>query len=243
MSKDYQKYCAELMGTMILVFIGCGSAVLGHNVLNIGLTGIAFAFGLTVLALVYAIGPISGCHVNPAISIGMLVAGKMKGRDCLMYVIAQCLGAIVGAALLMAVASGVDGYSRLDAGLGQNGFSDHSSGGYDAGSCFLAELLLTFIFLMVIFGSTSKTAPKGFAGLAIGLSLTFIHLVGIPITGTSVNPARSLGPALLVWGNDAMKQVWLFLVAPALGAILAALVWKLFFNSAADEDPASPPAS
>ncbi len=244
MSKDFQKYSAEFMGTLILVFIGCGSAVLGRSVLNIGLTGIAFAFGLTVLALVYAIGPISGCHVNPAISVGMLFAGKMKGKDCLMYVIAQCLGAIVGAALLMAVASGVDGYSRLDSGLGQNGFSDHSGGGYDAGSCFLAELLLTFIFLMVIFGSTAKNAPKGFAGLSIGLSLTFIHLVGIPITGTSVNPARSLGPALLVWGNDAMTQVWLFLVAPTLGAILAALVWKLFFNSAAEEEPAaSPPAS
>ena len=241
MSKDYQKYCAELMGTMILVFIGCGSAVLGHNVLNIGLTGIAFAFGLTVLAMVYAIGPISGCHINPAISIAMLVAGKMKGKDCLMYIIAQCLGAIVGAALLLAVASGVDGYSRSAVGLGQNGYGENYGDGYGLGACFLAEVLLTFIFLMVIFGATSKAAPKGFAGIAIGFSLVLIHLVGIPITGTSVNPARSLGPALLVWGEDAMKQIWVFLLAPTLGAIVAALVWKLFFDSAGEE--ASPSAS
>jgi aquaporin Z len=239
MVKDTQKYVAEFLGTMTLVLIGCGSAVIAGN--QIGFAGIAFAFGLTVLAMVYAIGPISGCHINPAISIAMLVAGKMKGKDCLMYIIAQCLGAIVGAALLLAVASGLDGYSRSGDGLGQNGFSSGSPGGYDLGSCFLAEVLLTFVFLMVIFGSTSKAAPKGFAGVSIGFSLVLIHLVGIPITGTSVNPARSLGPALLVWGNDAMEQVWLFIVAPVLGAIVAALVWKLFFDSAAEE--AAPPAS
>lgn len=238
MVKDTQKYVAEFLGTMTLVLIGCGSAVIAGS--YIGFAGIAFAFGLTVLAMVYAIGPISGCHINPAISVAMLVAGKMKGKDCLMYIIAQCLGAIVGAALLLAIASGVDGYSRSGDGLGQNGFSSGSPAGYELGACFLAEVVLTFIFLMVIFGSTSKAAPKGFAGVSIGFSLVLIHLVGIPITGTSVNPARSLGPALLVWGNDAMEQVWLFIVAPVLGAIVAALVWKLFFDSAGAE--AAPPA-
>lgn len=237
MVKDTQKYVAEFLGTMTLVLIGCGSAVIAGS--YIGFAGIAFAFGLTVLAMVYAIGPISGCHINPAISVAMLVAGKMKGKDCLMYIIAQCLGAIVGAALLLAIASGIDGYSRSGDGLGQNGFSNRSPAGYELGACFLAEVVLTFIFLMVIFGSTSKAAPKGFAGLSIGFSLVLIHLVGIPITGTSVNPARSLGPALLVWGNDAMAQVWLFIVAPVLGAIVAALVWKLFFDSAGEE-PAPP---
>ncbi len=239
MGKDSQKYVAEFLGTMTLVLIGCGSAVIAGG--HIGFTGIAFAFGLTVLAMVYAIGPISGCHINPAISIAMLVAGKMKGKDCLMYIIAQCLGAIVGAALLLAVASGVDGYSRSAVGLGQNGYGENYGDGYGLGACFLAEVLLTFIFLMVIFGATSKAAPKGFAGIAIGFSLVLIHLVGIPITGTSVNPARSLGPALLVWGEDAMKQIWVFLLAPTLGAIVAALVWKLFFDSAGEE--ASPSAS
>ena len=242
--KDTQKYMAEFLGTFCLVFIGCGSAVAAFSVAgvygwNAAMVGVAFAFGLTVLAMVYAIGPISGCHINPAISIAMLVAGKMKGKDCVMYVIAQCLGAIAGAAVLLAVASGADGYSRAHVGLGQNGYGDHSHGGYSLAACFLAEVVLTAIFLFVIFGSTSKNAPKGFAGISIGLSLVLIHLVGIPITGTSVNPARSLGPALLVAG-DAIKQVWLFIVAPILGAIVAALIWKLFFDSGPEE--ASPPA-
>jgi aquaporin Z len=236
--KDTQKYVAEFLGTFTLVFIGCGSAVIAGS--HIGFAGISFAFGLTVLAMVYAIGPISGCHINPAISIAMLVAGKMKGKDCLMYIIAQCLGAIVGAAILLAIANGVSGYERSVAGLGQNGFGDDGSpGGYSLAACFLAEVVLTAIFLFVIFGSTSKGAPKGFAGLSIGFSLVLIHLVGIPITGTSVNPARSLGPALLV-GGEAIKQVWLFLIAPVLGAIVAALVWKLFLESGSEE--ASPPA-
>lgn len=233
MVKDTQKYVAEFLGTFTLVFIGCGSAVIAGA--HIGFAGIAFAFGLTVLAMVYAIGPISGCHINPAISIAMLVAGKMKGKDCFMYIIAQCLGAIVGAAVLLAIASGIDGYSRGVDGLGQNGFGVHSPGGYSLATCFLAEVVLTAIFLMVIFGSTSKAAPKGFAGISIGFSLVLIHLVGIPITGTSVNPARSLGPALLVWGHGAMAQIWLFLIAPVIGAVVAALIWKLFFDSAAEE--------
>jgi len=236
--KDTQKYVAEFMGTFALVLIGCGSAVIAGS--YIGFVGISFAFGLTVLAMVYAIGPISGCHINPAISIAMLVAGKMKGKDCLMYIIAQCLGAILAALILLAIANGIDGYSRVDNGLGQNGFGDDGSPArYSLAACFLAEVVLTALFLFVIFGSTSKSAPKGFAGIAIGFSLVLIHLVGIPITGTSVNPARSLGPALVVWG-DAMKQVWLFLIAPVLGAIVAALIWKLFFDSGTEE--AAPPA-
>jgi aquaporin Z len=234
--KDTQKYVAEFLGTFCLVLIGCGSAVIAGG--HIGYAGIAFAFGLTVLAMVYAIGPISGCHINPAISVAMLIAGKMKGKDCLMYIIAQCLGAIVGAAILLAIASGLDGYSRGHVGLGQNGFGDNSPAGYSLAACFLAEVVLTAIFLFVIFGSTSKNAPKGFAGVSIGFSLVLIHLVGIPITGTSVNPARSLGPALLVAG-DAIKEVWLFIVAPILGAIVAALIWKLFFDPGPEE--ASPP--
>jgi aquaporin Z len=238
--KDTQKYVAEFLGTMILVAIGCGAAVAS----GADLVATAFAFGLAVLALVYAIGPISGCHVNPAISIAMLVAGKMKGKDCLMYIIAQFLGAIVGAALLYVVLNGTDAYSLTGSsyplhGLGQNGYGDHSAGGFSLAACFLAEVLLTAVFLFVIFGSTSKAAPKGFAGISIGLTLTFIHLVGIRITGTSVNPARSFAPALLVRG-DAISQVWLFIVAPVLGAIVAALVWKLFFDSGSEE--ASPPA-
>ncbi|MBN2098888.1 MAG: aquaporin Z [Dehalococcoidia bacterium] len=235
--KDTQKYVAEFLGTFALVFIGCGSAVIAGN--YIGFAGIAFAFGLILLAMVYVIGPISGCHVNPAVSVGMLVAGKMKGKDCIMYIIAQCLGAIFAALILLAIANGIDGYSRANNGLGQNGYGDFSPAGYSLAACFLAEVVLTALFLFVIFGSTSKNAPKGFAGLAIGFSLVLIHLVGIPITGTSVNPARSLGPALIVW-TDAMRQLWLFIIAPILGAIVAAIVWKLFFDSGTEEAP--PPA-
>jgi aquaporin Z len=231
--KDTQKYVAEFLGTFALVFIGCGSVVVGA-----GHVGIAFAFGLTVLAMVYAIGPISGCHINPAISIAMLVAGKMKGKDALMYIIAQFLGAIFGAMILWAIAEGIPGYS-LDSGLGQNGYGDQSTLHFSLAACFLAEVVLTAIFLLVIFGSTSKAAPKGFAGLSIGFSLVLIHLVGIPITGTSVNPARSFGPAIFV-RHEAISQVWLFLIAPVLGAIVAALIWKLFFESGSEET--SPPA-
>ena len=232
--KDTQKYVAEFLGTFTLVFVACGVAVVS----GADLVATAFAFGLVVLAMVYAIGPISGCHINPAISIAMLVAGKMKGKDCLMYIIAQFLGAIVGAGLLLVVLNGIPGFEASD-GLGQNGYGEHSIMHVSLSACFLAEVLLTAVFLFVIFGSTSKAAPKGFAGISIGLTLTFIHLIGIRITGTSVNPARSFGPALFVRG-DAISQVWLFLIAPVLGAILAALVWKLFFDTGSEE--ASPPA-
>ncbi len=223
-----KKYSAELIGTMVLVLIGCGSAVIAGD--QIGYAGIAVAFGLTVLAMVYAIGPISGCHINPAITVAMLVARKINGKDAVFYIIAQCIGAILGALILWAIASGMYGYSLSMDGLGQNGFDAHSPAGFSLASCFIAEVVLTAIFLFVIFGATHKNAPQGFAGIPIGLSLVLIHLVGIPITGTSVNPARSLGPALIV-GGDALAQVWLFIVAPIIGGIVAAIIWKYGFEA------------
>ena len=221
---DSKKYAAEFVGTFVLVFIGCGSATLAGK--YIGFVGIAFAFGLSVLAMVYAIGGISGCHINPAISISMLASGKMKPKDTAIYVIVQCIGAVVAAATIYAVAVGNPGYSIAVNGLGQDGYGVASPGGFSMTSGFIAEVVLTFIFLLVIYGSTSERAPKGFAGISIGLSLVLIHLVGIPITGTSVNPARSLGPALMV-GGTALSQLWLFWVAPIIGGLLAAVVWRL----------------
>jgi aquaporin Z len=223
-----KKYSAELIGTLALVLIGCGSAVIAGNF--IGFYGIAFAFGLTVLAMVYAIGNISGCHINPAITLAMLVAGKIKGKDAVFYIIAQCIGGIIGAGILWAIASGNPDFSLAKTGLGQNGFGIHSPAGYSLAACFIAEVVLTALFLFVIFGSTHERAPKGFAGIAIGFTLVLIHLVGIPITGTSVNPARSLGPAVFV-GGDALTQIWLFIVAPIIGGIIAAIIWKYGFES------------
>jgi len=220
---SWKKYEAEFIGTAALVFMGCGSAVIAGE--KIGFLGISLAFGLSVLVMVYAIGPISGCHINPAITIAMLTAGKIKAKDAAGYIVAQCLGAIAGAAVLLQVAARRRGYTLAVNGLGQNGYGAHSPTGYSFGVCLSAEIILTALFLFVIFGATSKNAPQGFAGLAIGLSLTLIHIVGIPITGTSVNPARSLGPALMA-GGDALSQVWLFLVAPVVGGIIAAVVWK-----------------
>jgi len=219
-----KKYLAEFIGTFVLVFMGCGSAVLAGK--YIGFVGISFAFGLSVLVMVYAIGGISGCHINPAISISMLASGKMKLEDTVIYVIVQCMGAVVAAMVLYAVALGNPGYSLAVNGLGQNGYDQASPGGFSMISGFIAEVILTFIFLLVIYGSTSDRASKGFAGLSIGLSLVLIHLVGIPITGTSVNPARSLGPAVVV-GGIALSQLWLFWVAPVVGGLIAALVWRL----------------
>ncbi len=223
-----KKYLAELIGTLALVFIGCGSAVIAGS--HIGFAGIAFAFGLIVLALVYAIGPISGCHVNPAITISMLVAGKIDIKDSIGYIIAQCIGAIAGAGILLAIAAGRADFALNASGLGQNGYGIFSPDQYSMGACFIAEVVLTALFLFVIFGSTHQNAPKGFAGIAIGLTLTLIHLVGIPITGTSVNPARSLGPAVFV-GGDAISQLWLFILAPILGGIIAAFIWKALFDA------------
>jgi len=224
MEASIGKRCvAEMLGTLTLVFIGCGSAVIAGE--YIGFTGISLAFGLSVLAMVYAVGPISGCHINPAISIGMLAAGKMKARDAVLYIIMQCIGGIIAAGILLAIASGRAGYSLAVGGLGQNGYGVHSPAGYALGACFIAEIVLTAIFLLVVFGSTSEKAPKGFAGVAIGFALAFIHLVGIPVTGTSVNPARSLGPAVFA-GGAAVSQVWLFFAAPVIGALIAAMIWK-----------------
>lgn len=225
--RDAKKYLAELIGTFALVFIGCGSAVIAGE--KIGFLGIALAFGVTVLVMVYAIGPISGCHVNPAITVSMLVAGKIKIKDTIAYIISQCLGAVLAAYVLLIIASGRAGYMLSINGLGQNGYGAHSPMGYSLASCFIAEIIFTALFLFVIFGSTSKDASKGFAGIAIGLSLTLLHLVGIPITGLSVNPARSLGPALFV-GGDALAQLWLFWVAPLIGGIITALIWKNIFE-------------
>ncbi|MGA2362359.1 MAG: aquaporin Z [Candidatus Aminicenantales bacterium] len=220
---SWKKYAAEFIGTATLVFMGCGSAVIAGE--KVGFLGIALAFGLSVLVMVYAIGPISGCHINPAITIAMLTAGKIKAMDAVAYIVAQGLGGILGAAVLLQVVERRLGYSLAANGLGQNGYGLHSPMGYSLAGCLAAEIILTALFLFVIFGATSKNAPQGFAGLAIGLSLTLIHIVGIPITGTSVNPARSLGPALMV-GGDALSQVWLFVLAPVIGGILAAVVWK-----------------
>ncbi|HMK15402.1 MAG TPA: aquaporin Z [Methanomicrobiales archaeon] len=226
-----KKMLAELLGTAALVFIGCGSAVIsgraviGGTPVGVGILGIALAFGLVLLAMVYAIGPLTGCHINPAVSIGMLVAGRIGGRDAAGYIVAQCIGAIIGAGLLLGVAGGLPSYSLAVNGLGQNGYGIASPAGYNLPSCALAEVILTALFAFVVLRATSKEAPAGFAGLAIGLALAMVHIVGIPITGTSVNPARSLGPAVFV-GGTALAQLWLFIVAPVIGGILAALAWK-----------------
>lgn len=222
------KFSAEFLGTLVLVLMGCGSAVIAgaNGTTGVGLLGISFAFGLSVVAMAYAIGHISGCHINPAISIGMVVTGRMKASEAAYYIVAQILGGIAGAFTLMLIASGKPEYSLSANGLGQNGFEALSPQHYSLQAGLIAEVVLTFIFLLVIFGSTStKNINGGFAGLAIGLSLVLIHIVGIPVTGVSVNPARSIGPALLV-GGQALSQVWLFIAAPIAGAILSGIVWK-----------------
>ncbi|HTY74587.1 MAG TPA: aquaporin Z [Candidatus Nanoarchaeia archaeon] len=224
-SSALKKYFAEMFGTFVLVFGGCGSAVIAGS--KIGYYGIAFAFGLSLLVMVYAIGSISGCHINPAVSLSMLVRKKIGAKDAVLYILFQCMGAIIASGILYFIASGNPSYSIALNGLGQNGYGAASPAGYSMVSVFAAEVVLTFIFLLVIHGSTSEKVPKGFAGISIGLSLVLIHLVGIPISGTSVNPARSLGPAVIV-GGTALNQLWLFWVAPIIGGVLAALVWKLF---------------
>lgn len=224
---DWKKYLAELLGTFVLVFFGTGSAVIAGS--YIGFLGIALAFGLSVLVMVYAIGPVSGCHINPAITIAMLANGKIASKDAAVYIVVQCIGAVVASLLLLAVMTGHPGYDLATNGLGQNGYGAASPGNFSLMSGLIAEVTLTFVFLMVIFGATSKAAPAGFAGIAIGLSLTLIHIVGIPITGTSVNPARSLGPALVA-GGMALSQLWLFIIAPVVGAALAALAWRYLFE-------------
>jgi aquaporin Z len=216
-----KKFLAELIGTMVLVLLGCGSAVFSAFTNSpIGTVGIAFAFGFSLLAMVYAIGGISGCHINPAVTIAMLISGKVKIKDAAYYILAQFLGASVGAAVLYLIVSGNASFSLATTGLGAN-----LSLEFSLPAVFMAELVLTFIFLLVILGSTSDRAPKGFAGISIGLCLALIHLVSIPIDGTSVNPARSLGPALFV-GGTALNQLWVFIAAPIIGGVLAAIVWR-----------------
>jgi aquaporin Z len=221
-----KKYIAELIGTFSLVLIGCGSAVIAGE--YIGFLGISFAFGLVLLALVFTIGGISGCHVNPAVTIGMLIVGKIKSKDAGFYIIFQCVGAIIAAGVLLLIVSGQPDYVLSINGLGQNGYESFSPAGFSMISCFITEVVLTALFIFIILGSTSKFAPNGFAGISIGFSLAFIHIVGIPITGTSVNPARSLGPAIFV-GTTALSQLWLFIAAPIIGGIIAAIIWKFLY--------------
>jgi aquaporin Z len=226
-----QRAIAELIGTFWLVFGGCGSAVLAAafpavNIgnLGIGFYGVALAFGLTVMTMAYAIGHISGCHLNPAVSIGLCIGKRFPASDVLPYIIAQVIGAIIGAGVIYLIAIGKADFDLAKSGLAANGFDAHSPGHYTLGAGLVAEIVLTFMFLMIILGATDQRAPQGFAPIAIGLGLTLIHLIGIPVTNVSVNPARSTGPAIFV-GGWALGQLWLFWVAPIIGAIVAGIVY------------------
>jgi aquaporin Z len=223
----YRKALAELIGTFWLVFGGCGSAVLAAAFpgVGIGLLGVSFAFGLTVLTMAYAIGHISGCHLNPAVTVGLVCGRRFPASGALAYIVAQVIGGIVGAGVLLFIASGKAGFD-LAGGLAANGYGVHSPGGYTLGAALIAEVVLTFMFLMIILGATDSRAPKGFAPIPIGLGLTLIHLIGIPVTNLSVNPARSTGPAVFV-GGWALEQLWLFWVAPILGAALAGVAYGM----------------
>ena len=221
-----RKLAAEFIGTAWLVLGGCGSAVLAAAFpqLGIGFAGVALAFGLTVLTMAYAIGHVSGCHLNPAVSVGLWAGGRFKAADLMPYIVAQVLGAIAGAAVLYAIASGKAGFD-LGGGFASNGYGEHSPGGYSLGASLVCEVLMTFAFVFVILGSTHGSAPRGFAPIAIGLCLTLIHLISIPVTNTSVNPARSTGPALFV-GGWALTQLWLFWFAPLIGGALGGLLYR-----------------
>ncbi|MCB1446397.1 MAG: aquaporin Z [Rhizobiaceae bacterium] len=221
-----KKLVAEFIGTFWLVFGGCGSAVIAAAFpdLGIGFIGVAFAFGLTVLTMAYAVGGISGGHFNPAVSVGLAAAGRFPASNLAGYIIAQVIGAILAAAVLYLIASGKAGW--VPGGFASNGYGEHSPGGYSMLSAFIAEALLTFMFLWIILGTTHGRAPVGFAPMAIGLGLTLIHLISIPLTNTSVNPARSTGPALFAEGGWALGQLWLFWVAPIVGAAIAGVAWK-----------------
>lgn len=221
---------AEAIGTFWLVFGGCGSAVLAAAFpqVGIGLLGVSFAFGLTVLTMAYAIGHISGCHLNPAVSVGLMVGKRFPASDLPGYIVAQVLGAIIGAGTLYLIASGKAGFEL--GGFASNGYGEHSPGSYSLMAAFIAEVVLTFMFLIIILGATDSRAPQGFAPIAIGLGLTLIHLIGIPVTNLSVNPARSTGPAIFV-GGWALAQLWLFWVAPIVGAALAGVVYPIVAGS------------
>ncbi|HEY6459946.1 MAG TPA: aquaporin Z [Polyangiaceae bacterium] len=238
-----KRAAAEFFGTFWLVFGGCGSAVLSAAFphVGIGLLGVALAFGLTVLTMAYAIGHISGCHLNPAVSVGLAVARRFSVKDVPMYVLAQVTGAVAGAGVLYVIASGKAGFD-VSAGFASNGYAEHSPGGYSLASCLTAEVVLTFAFLFIILGATDRRAPAGFAPIAIGLGLTLIHLVGIPVTNLSVNPARSTGPALFV-GGWAMAQLWLFWLAPTVGAVAAGIVYPAIASEPAEKKVPVPAAA
>ncbi|AIB10798.1 aquaporin [Azospirillum baldaniorum] len=228
---------AEFLGTFWLVFGGCGSAVLSAAFpeVGIGLTGVSLAFGLTVLTMAYSVGHISGCHLNPAVTVGLWAGGRFPAKDILPYVIAQVVGAFLAAMVLYVIATGKADWSLAAKGLAANGYGEHSPGAYNLTSGLLIEVVLTFMFLIVILGSTDRRAPAGFAPLAIGLALTLIHLISIPVTNTSVNPARSTGPALVV-GGWALQQLWAFWVAPLVGGLLGGLAYRAL----AEEMPPKP---
>jgi len=228
------KYVAELFGTFWLVLGGCGSAVLAAAFpeVGIGLLGVALAFGLTVLTMAYAIGHISGCHLNPAVSLGLWAGGRFPAKELLPYIVAQVLGGIAAGGILYLIASGKAGFD-VSAGFATNGYGEYSPGGYSFQAALIAEVVMTMMFLLVILGATDKRAPAGFAPIAIGLCLTLIHLISIPVTNTSVNPARSTGVAVFV-GGGAVAQLWLFWVAPFVGAVLGAVVYRLIGNEKTD---------
>jgi len=225
-----KKFAAEFIGTFWLVLGGCGSAVLAAAFpeVGIGLAGVSLAFGLTVLTMAYAIGHISGCHLNPAVTVGLWAGGRHPASEVLPYIVAQVLGAVAGAFVLLMIASGQPGFD-VSGGLASNGYGAHSPGGYSLASGFLTEVVMTLMFLVIILGATDRRAPAGFAPIAIGLGLTLIHLISIPVTNTSVNPARSTGPALMV-GDWAIGQLWLFWIAPIIGALVAGYLYRWLGN-------------
>ncbi|MBR1980461.1 MIP family channel protein [Candidatus Proelusimicrobium excrementi] len=220
-----KKYLAELLGTFVLTFFGCGSAAIAG--VDLGNLGIAFAFGLSIVAMAYAIGNVSGCHINPAVSLGVYLTGRMNGKDLAGYIVAQVIGAIIAALLLAALISMSDFTSITATGLGTNGYGDASAVGLNVWGALLTEIILTMVFVLTVLGATDGEKTGVIAGLIIGLTLTFVHIMGIPLTGTSVNPARSFGPALVL-GGEALAQVWVFIVAPLIGAALAAGIYKYF---------------
>ncbi|MEM8954713.1 MAG: aquaporin Z [Verrucomicrobiota bacterium] len=230
-----KKFLAEFIGTFWLVFGGCGSALLaaGFPELGIGFLGVAFAFGLTLLTMAFAIGHISGCHLNPAVSIGLWVGGRFSAKELIPYIIAQVAGGIVAGAILYVIASGKEGFTLAD-GFASNGYGAHSPGGYTLLSCLVIEIVLTLMFLFVIMGSTDERAPAGLAPIAIGLCLTLIHLISIPVTNTSVNPARSTGVAVFA-GGWAISQLWLFWVAPIVGGVLGAMIYRFVSSGESGE--------
>ncbi len=230
MEKRFKKYLAEFLGTFILVFFGCGSAAITGGIDGVlGILGIAFSFGLAIVAAAYAIGHISGCHVNPAVSLAMLIDGQLSFTDFIGYIVAQVLGSCAAASTLFFTIKSSGLLDIFKTGLGTNGFNSLSYVGISLDGAFVVEMILTFVFVLAIFGVTSNEKTSPHAGLIIGLTLTFVHIIGIPLTGTSVNPARSIGPAL-IFGGEALSQVWLFICAPLVGAALAALIWHFCFK-------------